>query len=180
MYLVKSASSKFSARCRHTWNENQTKLPIHNEIITKTIVYKLKMNVNKIKIEEIFDVLIHRHSFDENNRDYLFQIETNWIDNNHGNYILRFKNCFELQCELNSTDFKNIDWSGTSVMAYPGFQEVKDSKKANELSKKVGMELKEIILETALYKLNLVTSDFDLKKLNSDSKFIDRISFKIE
>jgi hypothetical protein len=138
------------------------------------------MNVNEIKIEEIFDVLIHGHSFDEHNRDYLFKLETNWNNNNHGNYILRFKNCLYLQCQLNSTDFENLDWSGTATMAYPGFLEVKDSKKARELSEKVGMELKEIILETALYKLNLVASEFELKKLNSDTEFIDQVSFKFE
>lgn len=138
------------------------------------------MDLNKIKIEEIFDVLIHRHSFDKHNRDYLFQIETNWIDNNHGNYVLRFKNCFDLQCQLNLSDFENLDWSGTAVMAYPGFHEVQGSKKAEELSKKVGLKLREIILETALYKLTLVASAFDLKKLNTDSEFIDRISIKID
>ena len=62
------------------------------------------MNLSEIKIEEIFDVLIHRHAFDQHNRDYLFHIETNWINNNHGNYLLRFNNCFDLHCELNSME----------------------------------------------------------------------------
>ncbi|GFZ77049.1 hypothetical protein GCM10011531_02900 [Aquaticitalea lipolytica] len=137
------------------------------------------MNVNEIKIEEIYDVLIHRHFYDKHNRDYLFVIETNWIDDNHGNYILRFKNCFDLRFQLNSTDFENLDWNGTAVMAYPGFAELKNSKKAMELSKKVGMELREITLDTTLYKLNLIASEFDLKKLNRNTESIDQVSFKI-
>ncbi|ADV47587.1 hypothetical protein Celal_0238 [Cellulophaga algicola DSM 14237] len=138
------------------------------------------MNLDKVKIEEIFDVLIHKHGFDEHNRDYLFQIETNWIDNNHGNYILRFKNCFDLHSELNSTDFDNLDWDGTSVMAYPGFKENTESKKASELSAKVGMDFKEIILETALYKMTFIISDFDLRRLNNNSDSIDQIVSKID
>ena len=133
-----------------------------------------------MKIEEIFDVLIHRHAYDENNRDYLFFIETDWINGNHGNYLLRFKDCFELRCELNSTDLVNLDWSRTGVMVYPGFKIVKDSEKAADLSKRTELDLKEVILETALYKLTLIAGEFDLKKLNNNSDIIDRFVFKID
>ena len=138
------------------------------------------MNVNELKIEEIFDVLIHRHGYDVHNRDYLFQIETNWIDNNHGNYVLRFKNCIDLHCELNSTDFENLDWSGIAVMAFPGFKTVENSKKESELTIKTGIDLKEVVLQTALYNLTLIASDFDIKKLNNDSDLIDRFVYKID
>lgn len=138
------------------------------------------MSTKEIKIDDIFDVLILKHRFDNHNRDYLFQIETNWTNERNGNYLLRFKNCMDLNCRLNTSEFNNLDWKGTAVMAYPGFQEINDSKQALDLSKKIGMELKEIQLDTALYKLTLIISDFELKKLNNNSELIDQFVFKID
>ena len=138
------------------------------------------MNTEEFKIEEIFDVLILKHGFDNHNRDYLFQLETNWTNGRSGNYILQFKDCVDLNCRLNTNDLNNLDWSGTVVMAYPGFQEIKDSKKALELGEKVGLELKEIQLDTALFKMTLIVSDFDLKKLNNSSELIDQVVYKID
>lgn len=138
------------------------------------------MDIEKFKIEEIFDVLILKHGYDNHNRDYLFQLETNWIDEQGGNYVLRFKDCVDLNCQLNINDFNNLDWGGTAVMAHPGFKEIKESKKAMELSRKVGLKLKEIQLDTPLFRLTLIVSDFYLKKLNDSSELIDQVTYKIE
>lgn len=150
----------------------------------RTYINKLcasyKMNLDKIDIEEIFDVIILKHGFDEHNRDYLFQIETNWINDNQGNYLLRFKNCVQLECRLNSDGFHSLDWSGTAVMAYPGFKKAEESEKATELSKKIGMELNEVRLATELYNMTLISSGFELKKINNSSDLIDKFVFKID
>lgn len=138
------------------------------------------MNNAKFKIEEIYDVLILKHGFDNHNRDYFFHLETNWTDQRSGNYILLFKDCVDLNWRLNTNDFNKLDWSGTAVMAYPGFQEIKESDKALELSREIGFELKEIHLDTALFKLTLIASSFELKKLDNNSELIDGVVYKID
>ena len=138
------------------------------------------MNTQELKIEEIFDVLILKHGFDNHNRDYLFQIETNWTNGRNGNYILRFKDCIDSHIQLNTSEYNSLDWSGTAVMAYPGFQEINDSKKALDLGQKIGLELKEIQLDTVLFKLTMIVSDFELKKLNNNSELIDHFVYKID
>ena len=132
-----------------------------------------------MKIEEIYDVLILRHGFHSNNRDYVFMIETNWINDQAGQYLLTFTDCFDLNFRTTTDQVNNSDWSGNCVNIYPGFESPSNSDNAIEWSKITNLELQEYNLTTELFSMKFISSGFNLKKLNEQTDLIDRVSFKI-
>jgi hypothetical protein len=134
----------------------------------------------KLKIEEIYDVLIFRHGFHSNNREYIFLIQTNWIDNKAGEYLLTFKDCFELLFRTTPEQVNTSDWEGDCVNLYPGFESPKDSENSIEWSKKTGFKLQEFNLMTELFSMKFLSSGFELKKLNDEAYSINRISIPIK
>ena len=133
----------------------------------------------EINIEEIYDVLILRHGFHSNNREYVFIIETNWIDNQDGQYLLTFKDCFDLSFRTTAEQVNGSDWSGNCVNLYPGFESPSDSDNAIEWSRKTNLKLQEYNLTTELFTMKFISSGFDLKKLNENTNSIDKVSFTI-
>jgi len=134
----------------------------------------------EIKIEEIYDVLILKHGFNSNNREYVFLIETNWIENRAGQYLLTFKDCFELKFQTTPEQVKTSDWDGDCVNLYPGFESPQNSENSIEWSRKTGYKLQEYNLMTELFSMKFLASEFQLKKLNNNANLINQISVPIK
>ena len=134
----------------------------------------------EIKIEEIYDVLILRHGFSNNNREYVFLIETNWIENKAGQYLLTFENCFELKFQTTPEQVKNSDWEGNCVNLYPGFESPQNSENSVEWSNKTGYKLQEYNLTTELFSMKFLSTGFQFQKLNNHTDLINQISIPIE
>ena len=133
-----------------------------------------------IKIEEIYDVLILRHGFHSNNRDYVFLIETNWLNDKAGQYLLTFRNCFELKFETSPDHVKQSDWSGNCVNIYPGFASPTKSEKASHWSHETDIDLSEFNLTTELFSMKFLSSEFELRKINDERESIDKVSIPID
>jgi hypothetical protein len=134
----------------------------------------------EIKIEEIYDVLILRHGFNSNNRDYVFLIETNWIGDKAGQYLLTFENCFELKFQTTPEQVKTSDWEGECVNLYPGFESPQNSENSIEWSRKTDFKLEEYNLTTELFSMKFLSTGFQLKKLNNKTDLINQVSFLID
>ncbi|MDG1572502.1 hypothetical protein OZ410_09255 [Robiginitalea sp. M366] len=135
------------------------------------------MSSPKIKLDEIFDVAILRHGFHSNNRDYFFLIETNWTEGKAGQYILKFKDCFELTYEVKHKDFENLDWDGNWTLAYPGFKDIPNNNETKSWEKGSGIRLYSVELETEIYRMKFIYSEYGLQKINNNDSLINKAFF---
>jgi hypothetical protein len=157
--------------------------------------------MDKNKLRDILDVAILRHGFSEYNRDYDFVFETDSPDDS-GQFLLRFKHVYELSyltalttdtlkvsTSDNFTDYKKwletgekegFVWGVNYALAYPGFTILDNSAKADKWTKILGFEMFNVTLETETYKIDLVTSDFEIVKLNDDTDLIKRLFIKLK
>ena len=138
------------------------------------------MDLSKLKVSEIYDVAILRHGFHANNRDYVFEIETNWVDENAGRYLLTFKNCSELKYKAIVDDFEKFDWSSNWSMAYPGFSEFPESELSKIWSDKLKFNMIEYSLETEIFEMSFLASSFRLIKISDDTSLLDKAVFRLE
>ncbi|WP_148041381.1 YxiG-like protein [Rufibacter immobilis] len=160
------------------------------------------MTLEDIKLDEIYDVAILRHGFTDYVRDYQFEIEANWIGDLAGRYILTFKHCYDLiyktlidddlikkSWDDLFTDFETWEkhkepdgfvWGTNWSLAYPGFEEIKDSEKANDWSKRLGKQMKESKLETNSFEITLIHEEWNLKKINDSSSLIRQVIIPLE
>jgi hypothetical protein len=157
--------------------------------------------MDKNKLTDIFDVAILRHGFSEYNRDYDFVFEADSTDDS-GQFLLRFKHVYELSyltslttdtlkisTSDNFTDYKKWQetgdkegfvWGVNYALAYPGFTILDNSFKADKWTKTLGFQMYNVILETETYKIDFVTSDFEIIKLNNDTDLINRLFIKLK
>jgi hypothetical protein len=70
-------------------------------------------------------------------------------------------------------------WGTNWANAYPGFSNVDNSPKAKEWTKKLDKEMRELLVETEIFQLNLIYHDWTIKKLNSDTKLISQVLFPL-
>jgi hypothetical protein len=146
--------------------------------------------MDKNKLKDIFDVAILRHGFSKYNRDYDFLFEANTTDGSK-QLLLRFKHVYELSYVTsletetlkvstndNFTDYKKWQetgekegfvWGVNYALAYPGFNVLDNSVKADKWAKDLGFEMFNVTLETETYKIDFVTSDFEIVKLTHDT-----------
>jgi hypothetical protein len=152
--------------------------------------------MDKNKLKDIFDVAILRHGFSEYNRDYDFVFEADSTDESEQS-LLRFKHVYELSYVTSVTtdtlkistndnfiDYKKWQetgekegfvWGVNYALAYPGFTILNNSAKADRWTKVLGFEMFNVTLETETYKIDFVTSDFEIIKLNDKTDLIKRL-----
>ena len=157
---------------------------------------------HEIKLDDIYDVAIIKHGFTDYVRDYMFEIEANWIGDLAGKYNLIFKHCYELIYKtLIDDDTIKQSWSDMFIdfeiweknnepegfvwgtnwsLAYPGFKEIVDSEKAKVWSKKLGKEMKEVNLQSNSFEINLIYESWSLKKINYSTSLIEQIMLPIK
>jgi hypothetical protein len=160
------------------------------------------MTIDDIKLDEIYDVAIIRHGFTDYVRDYRFEIEANWIGDLAGRYVLTFTHCYELTYKTLVDDdsikeswndlFTNFEtwkkhnepegfvWGTNWSLAYPGFDEIVDSEKAKNWSKRLSKEMKEVRLQANSFKINLIYETWNLKKINSDTSLISQVMIPLQ
>lgn len=159
--------------------------------------YKKIMGINKIKLEDIYDVAILRHGFTDYVRDYQFEIESNLIKDLKGRFILTFKHCYDLTYKtLVKDDVIRKSWDDTFInfevwkknnkpdgflwgtnwsLAYPGFEEIKNSVKATNWSDRLGKKMKEVKLETNSFTISLIYENWTLEKENDDNSLKNQV-----
>lgn len=159
-------------------------------------------DLTDITLVDLIDTAILAHGFTHYKRDYYFQIETMWQKENYaGQYLVCFKHCYDqtyqtlggretlLQswddCFINYQDWEKAGepegyvWGTNWANAYPGFSNVANSAKAKEWTDKLGIEMKELLVEAEIFKLNLVYHDWTIKKLNNDTGLISQVLFPL-
>src|ERR1044072_6086725 len=145
-------------------------------------------DLSDITLDSFIDVAILAHGFTPYKRDYYFHIETMWNDNYAGLYLVCFRHCYDLSyktiagqeiliqswddCFIDYKEFEKAGepegyvWGTNWANAYPGFSNVSNSLKANEWTKKLGKEMKELLVQSEIFKINLIYHDWTLKKCN--------------
>ena len=149
-----------------------------------------------INLDDLVDVAILSHGFMPYKRDYYFHIETMWKDELAGQYIIIFKHCYSLVYEtiadknllnqswddcfidyneyLNNGEPEGYVWGTNWANSYPGFSTFNDSEKALEWSNKLKKQMKELIVESEIYKINLIYNSWTIKKLNNQTELINK------
>lgn len=160
------------------------------------------MTYKDIKLDEIYDVAIIRHGFTDYVRDYQFYIEADWIDDLAGSYTLTFTHCYELTYKTLVTDdslkeswddlytdFKTweknnepegIVWGTNWSLAYPGFEEIVNSEKAQNWSKRLDKKMKEVRLQANSFEISLIYENWRLEKINPDASTIKQVLLPIK
>lgn len=160
-------------------------------------------DLSDITLDSLIDTAILAHGFTPYKRDYYFHIETMWQQENYaGQYIVFFRHCYDLtyqslggaetllkswdDCFINYQDWENAGepegyvWGTNWANAYPGFSNLDNSAKAKEWTNKLGKEMKELLVESEIFKLNLIYSDWTIKKLNNDTGLISQVLFPLQ
>lgn len=163
----------------------------------------IEQDLTKITLEWFTDAAILAHGFAPYKRDYYFQIEVLWqLENYAGQYLVSFSHCYDLtyktlavpetlmqswdDCFIHYKEWEKAGepegyvWGTNWANAFPGFSNVDNSPKAKEWTAKLGKEMKELLVETEIFQLNLIYHDWTIKKLNSDTKLISQVLFPIE
>lgn len=157
--------------------------------------------MDKIELENLYDIAILRHGFADYNRDYEFIIEIGG-QINAGQFLLVFKNVYELTYKTTlpykvirqslHDDFTNYQkwqdngekegfvWEVNYSLAYPGFTIKDNSDNAIKWTKELGINMYEIILDTNTYKIEFLSSAFELKKINDKHDLADQIFLPIK
>ena len=160
-------------------------------------------DLSNITLDSLIDTAILSHGFTPNKRDYYFHIEALWQKENYaGQYLVRFTHCYDLTYQtLGGTDFLKSSWDdcfsdyeewikageppgyvwGTNwAIAYPGFSNVDLSNKSLEWSNRIGREMKELLVESEVYKINLIYHEWIIKKLNDETRLISQVLFTLK
>ncbi len=155
-------------------------------------------DLSSIKLESFIDAAILTHGFTQYKRDYYFHIETLWQKENYaGQYIVYFKHCYDLtyestgsretllkswdDCFINYKDWEDVGepegyvWGTNWAIAYPGFSSIPNSIKAKKWTDKLGKEMQEVMVESEIFKINLIYQDWTIKKLNNDTNLISQV-----
>ncbi len=159
-------------------------------------------DLSDITLDALIDTAILAHGFTPYKRDYYFHIETMWRENYAGQYLVCFRHCYDLtyqtlgnpetllqswdDCFIDYKEFEKAGepegyvWGTNWAIAYPGFSNVVDSVKAKEWTNNLGKEMKELLVEAEIFKLNLIYHDWTIKKLNSDTNLISQVLFPLQ
>ena len=136
-----------------------------------------------LKTFDLFDNSILRHGFTTYMRDYQIVAEM-FYGENWGVYTYLFRGCVEAHYEsslpegaflmddvlldLERTQSEDAPagfvWGVNSAEAYPGWTYVVGSERAAIWSKKTGLPMHEVMIETNVYKLSLVFNDLVVEK----------------
>lgn len=159
-------------------------------------------DLSKIVLDDIIDVAIISHGFMPYKRDYFFHIETMWKDNYAGQYLILFKHCYDLsyqtiadenillqswdECFIDFEEFKRAGepegyvWGTNWANAYPGFSNMENSPNATKWSERLKKEMKELLVESEVYKINLIYHNWTIQKLNAKSDLIKQAFFPLK
>ena len=162
---------------------------------------KTDVDLSGIPLDDLTDVAILAHGFTPYKRDYFFHIETLWKEPFAGQYIVLFRHCYEFTYSTvasgeilsQSWDELYIDfdeylkagepegyvWGTNHMNAYPGFMLIEKSKKANDWSIKLGKQMQEVEIEAEIFRMNLIFSDWILKRVNNQTNLISQILFPL-
>ncbi|WP_416865264.1 MAG: hypothetical protein ACMVP2_22910 [Imperialibacter sp.] len=160
------------------------------------------MGIDKLKLEDIYDVAVLRHGFVDYVRDYQFEIETNWVGDLAGRYLLTFKHCYDLTYKtLVNDDLIKKSWDdiftsyeaweknnkpegfvwGTNwSLAYPGFESIEASKRAEEWSDRLDKKMNEVSFETDSFVMTLIYESWTIRKINNDNSLISQVIVPIK
>jgi hypothetical protein len=136
-----------------------------------------------LKTCDLFDNSILRHGFTAYMRDYQIVAEI-FYGENRGVYSYLFRGCVEAHYESSIPegaflmDDALLDleraraedapagfvWGVNSAEAYPGWTYVAGAGRAAVWSKKTGLPMHEVVIETNVYKLSLVFHDLVVEK----------------
>ena len=134
---------------------------------------------DQMKECDIFDNAVLRHGFTDYNRDYEMTVNSIVGPMPSGLYSYLFRGCVEAACKSNvlvhspSLDDVFIDyqaweaagtpdgfvWGVKWADAYPGWRYIEKSPSAANYSKKLSIEMHEVIIETNTYTIDLVFHD---------------------
>ncbi len=81
---------------------------------------------------------------------------------------------------LETGEKEGFVWGVNYALAYPGFTILDNSAKADRWTKILGFDMFNVTLETETYKIDFVTSDFEIVKLNDDTDLIKRLFIKLK
>ena len=154
----------------------------------------------KLEKYNLFDVAVLSHGFSSHMRDYDIIAEVGGAgveEQGSGRYLYRFTHCTEAHCVTRvSDDGWRASWSDTYInyeswiqagepggfvwgvqwsMAYPGLTYVEGSDLASHWSKRLGMPMHEVRIETEAFALNLAFHDVYVTKLGDQVSVIDRV-----
>lgn len=134
---------------------------------------------------DFFEEAIIRHGFTEYNRDYWLEVSfyRGKDDPPHSVYYL-FRGCVETRYEsrLNSVSAQSlrddrfvdylcwddagrpqgIVWGLNYAEVYPGWTYVEESERAADWSRKLGIPMHEIVIDTNLYRLSIIFHDLEV------------------
>ena len=156
----------------------------------------MELDLSKFTLDDFLDCAILSHGFTNFQRDYYFHIEAGGSGEYSGQYLLRFKHCYELlyQAVVKPefikeswddlyTDFdkwkeagepEGFVWGTNWSMCYPGFTMIENSELAKKWTELLGKEMKEVEIETEVYKMKFIYHDWTLKKLNNETGLISK------
>ena len=145
----------------------------------------------------LFNVAILSHGFTPYMRDYDVIIEADWLHGAAGRYQYRFTHCVEAKYETvlrqdtwqESWDDVFIDyqrflregepdgyvWGVEWSLAYPGWEYLATSQRAQAWSENLGKTMHEISVETDAYKLHLVFYSLKVRKIGEDINLIKQV-----
>jgi hypothetical protein len=136
-----------------------------------------------LKTYDLFDNSILRHGFTAYMRDYEIVAKL-FHGEDQGVYAYLFRGCVEARYESSIPDgaFLMDDslvfgesqsegqpvgfwWAVNSAEVYPGWTYVAGSERALIWSKKIGLSMHEVMIETNVYKLSLVFNSLAVERL---------------
>jgi hypothetical protein len=175
---------KFDGQIREVDRERSITMLVHGQPYCPHSLRVIEMSVEEmLKIYDLFDNSILKHGFTAYMRDY--QIVAELLSGEHqGIFSYLFRGCVEAHYESSIPegaflmddaliDCENMQsenvpagfiWSVKSAEAYPGCTYVANSERAVTWSKKIGLPMHEVEIETNVYNLSLVFHDLVVEK----------------
>lgn len=160
------------------------------------------LDLSEITLDDLIDVAILSHGFTPYKRDYFFHIETMWKDKFAGQYLVVFKHCYSLsyntianneilkqswnECFIDFEEYlkagepEGYVWGTNWSNAYPGFSNLKNSEKATKWTKELGKEMRELIVESEIFKINLIYHNWTIEKLNEKTDIVTQAFFPLK
>ena len=153
------------------------------------------------RLERLFDLPILSHGFASYQRDYVIESEIGGKSEHRGHYRFTFTHCvvsnltttvrddtwrvswdarfIEYEHWLAVGEPEGCVWGANWSMAYPGPSYVNNSPLATEWSARLGHTMHEAVIETNVFRLQLVFSDLLVERTGDEVSVYDQVTFPI-
>lgn len=152
---------------------------------------------------ELLDIPIIHHGFAAHMRDYQILVEQNqWPNHAKGRYLFTFTHCAvaSVVSVLNGDrwqgswddvllDYKKWEeaghpagyvWGVCWANTYPGLTYISDSELVRLWSDRTGHSMHEVVIETNVFRLQLVFHDVRVEKVGDGSDLADRMKIPLQ